>query len=418
MEKDKLLLISLDAFSREDASMLLTCPNFSRLAEGGQFVDQVETVYLSNTYPIHTSVVTGCRPDRHGIYDNAVPMPGVRRPEWYWYANAVKMPTLYGEAGRCGLKVASILWPVTAKAPIRYNIPEIVAKRKGQSQILLSLRSGSPLLQLREAIKYGQSLHGVDEPQLDDFSCSAMGDIIRRKNPDLMMLHLIDADTQKHDFGVDSKQAKDAVLRMDRRIGDLIGALDQSGMLPRTNVIIFSDHGMTEVLHSINPNRLLEPAGLAGYSANGSLDFWKIWIKCSGGSGFIYQKDSNDTTSLNIAREILARAAADPESGIAGFLDEDEFRSSGLYRECPFGIKASYGYEFVEYKKYAHRANHGYSIKDGKYNTFYLLNGPRIKSGPPTTGGSLLDIAPLAAELLNIPPWEMDGSLRSEFLAY
>ncbi len=417
MERNKLLLISLDALSSDDAALLMECPNFSRLAEEGLLVTNTETIYLSNTYPIHTSVVTGCHPDKHGIYDNAVPQPGVKRPEWYWYADAVKAPTLYGEAASGGLKVASILWPVTAKSSaIRYNIPEIVAKKKGQSQLLLSLRSGSPLLQLRAVLKYGHDLSGVKEPALDDFACASMCDIIRRKRSDLMMLHLIDADTQKHDYGVASNEALDAVRRMDTRIGKVLEALKTAGIADRTHIIIFSDHGMTDVTHTVNPNLLLAPAGLIGYKSDGSLDFWRAWIKCSGGSGFLYLKDSGDRDALDIAARILTEASKDPQSGVKAILGDDEFKSSGLYRECCLGIEAADGYEFIEYKKYAHKANHGYSIKSGRYNTFYLLNGPRIKKSPPVSGGSLLDIAPMAAELLQIPPWPMDGILRTEFI--
>ena len=104
----------------------------------------------------------------------------------------------------------------------------------------------------------------------------------------------------------------------------------------------------------------------------------------------------------------------DPDSGITGFLNEGEFSLSGFNEEAALGIRPSDGIEFVEHKQNAHHANHGYSLIENKYNTFYLLSGPRIKNGFKLSGGSLLDIAPLAANLLYIPAWDMDGQLRTD----
>ena len=66
----RLLMISLDAAFEADAKTLLSMPNLGALADRGVFCQNVQTIYPSLTYPIHTSIITGCYPDKHGIPHN------------------------------------------------------------------------------------------------------------------------------------------------------------------------------------------------------------------------------------------------------------------------------------------------------------------------------------------------------------
>jgi len=414
MAKNKLLIISLDAVSNDDIAILADCPTFRSLSEGGTLVYDVFPVFLSNTYPIHTSILTGCHPNKHGIKDNALPAPGDARPGWNWYAKDIKVPTLYQKASELGHVTAGLFWPVTAGASIKYNIPEILPKRPWENQLVLSLTNGSPLFQLSSVLKHGKHLKGAFQPQLDDFSCAVLCDLIRDKKPDLMMIHFTDVDTHKHHFGVNSPEAVAALKRMDQRLGSLLTSLESSGMSNDCHVIVLSDHGMTDVTKSINPNKYLEKIGLLNYRLNGSVASWKAWFKCSGGSGFLYLKNPEDQETLVQVLKMMEGLIQDKESGIKGILNEEEFFLSGFNQESAFGIIPADGVEFVEHPQNAHHANHGYSLKDKKYNTFYLLSGPRIKSGLKLQGGSLLDIAPLASDLLEIPLWDMDGKLRTD----
>ncbi len=417
MAKNKLLIISLDAVSNDDLSILAECPTFRYLSEGGTFVSDVKPVFLSNTYPIHTSIVTGCPPSKHGIFDNTLPAPGVAKPDWHWYARDIKVPTLYQKASLNNLDTAGIFWPVTAKAKIRYNMPEILPTKFWENQIILSLTNGSPLLQLSSILKYGKKLKGSSQPMLDDFACSVLCDLIKHKQPDLMMLHLTDVDSHKHLYGANSTQAVAAIKRMDSRLSDLLSSLVSSGSRENCHIIVLSDHGMTDVEKSINPNKYLEEIGLINYHHNGTVSSWKAWVKCCGGSGFLYLHNPNDDLTLSLVKALIEKLAADKNSGIKGILNDEEFRQSGFDSEACFGIEPLEGVEFVEHPQNAHHANHGYSLHGNAYNTFYLINGPEIKNGLNLSGGSLLDIAPLAAALLDIPIWEMDGQLRTEFFA-
>lgn len=413
MGKKRLLLVSFDAITAKDARLLLTLPSFGALARQGAFVGDVRSVFVSNTYPAHTSVVTGCHPYKHGILDNTVAAPGDRSPDWNWFARAVRGPTLYGRAGEAGLKVAAVLWPVTAGAGIRWNIPEIFPNRPWKNQILLSLKYGSPLLQMGIARKYGKLMDGIKQPNLDNFVCAAAQEILRTKRPDVMMVHFTDADTNKHIYGAGSSQAMDAIRRMDERLGRLLATLDETGLRQDCHVVVFGDHGMQDVSRHVNPNLALEKAGLL-QREQGRVTSWRAWFKCCGGSAFLHLRDATDDGAAHMARR-ATEELIQTDGGVRRILSDEEMRLSGFDRHCPFGIEAAPGCDFDEYTT-KHRANHGYSLDNPGYTTFYLVQGPRIVPGLTLVGGCILDIAPLCATLCGLPLWEMDGRLETRLL--
>src|SRR5207244_11197691 len=73
MAAPRTLVISIDGFAafywRDPAARM---PTLRRLAERGTVADGMETVFPSTTWPTHVSMVTGVRPDRHGVVGNHV----------------------------------------------------------------------------------------------------------------------------------------------------------------------------------------------------------------------------------------------------------------------------------------------------------------------------------------------------------
>ena len=68
--QEKTVVLSMDALVGEDIDYLRNKPNFSRLFERCAAVERVCTIYPSITYPAHVSILTGCRPGRHGVITN------------------------------------------------------------------------------------------------------------------------------------------------------------------------------------------------------------------------------------------------------------------------------------------------------------------------------------------------------------
>ena len=114
------LLISVDGMKPEaviDAqSHGLKVPNLRAFMADGAFSSGVRGVLPTLTYPSHTTLLTGASPAKHGIFDNTTFDPLLRNQRgWYWYAEDIKVPTLWDAAAAANLKTANIYWPVSVE---------------------------------------------------------------------------------------------------------------------------------------------------------------------------------------------------------------------------------------------------------------------------------------------------------------
>ncbi len=85
------------------------------------------------------------------------------KQSWFWFRRDVKVPTIYDTLNKHGMTSAAILWPVTGKAKINYNMPEIRAI-KNENQIFKVLKNGSPLYCLSMEGKFGNLRRGIEQP--------------------------------------------------------------------------------------------------------------------------------------------------------------------------------------------------------------------------------------------------------------
>jgi predicted AlkP superfamily pyrophosphatase or phosphodiesterase len=249
-----LVMVSYDAFSQDNWEMASGLPHMSALIKNGAYTTKLKSVYPTLTYVVHTTMITGVYPDRHGVIHNNPLQPFIPEKEqhWFWYRSDVKTPTLYDAVKKHNMTAAGILWPVTGKASIRYNLPEIAAINR-ENQAIKVLRNGSPLFCLGMELKYGRVRKGTAQPYLDDFTTLCAIDAIKRKKPNLLLMHLIELDDAKHHYGTDSIQVERAVHRMDARLGRLVQALDQAGIAEDTVIMIVGDHGQLDVKYKSPP---------------------------------------------------------------------------------------------------------------------------------------------------------------------
>ena len=168
----RLCMISLDAVAQPDADRLLSLSAFSALAENGVFCGNVKTIYPTLTYPIHTSLITGCYPTTHGIGHNQPFQPDTppNMRKWYWSVGDIQAKTLYQAAKEKRMDVASILWPVSGKNRfVRRNFPEVLPL-PGESAVKKMLEYASPVWILRMEARYGKTRKSIHQPDLDDYA--------------------------------------------------------------------------------------------------------------------------------------------------------------------------------------------------------------------------------------------------------
>ena len=388
-----MIIISFDAVSdkvwKDNLSLFPNIAAFEKTAE--VFLD-VETVFLSNTYPTHCSIATGCIPNDHGLISNTEPFPSAH-PHWMTDSSLLKKPALWQTAAEAGKTVASVLWPVTCGSPhIRYNIPEAHI-RPGGNQLFANFKAGSKYLQLDMFRRFGKELDGEKQPALDRFTTSCAVDILTRKKPDLTFVHLICYDDFSHVYGSDSEEVNTAFKSLDENLGRLLEAAGED--MP---VIIVSDHACLPVHTTLTPNDILVEMGLLKKCDGDKLGYeygeHNAFIECCGGSAFFHPGSLPKNVTMSV-RDKVAGA-----EGFLRFLTQDEMHESGR-GSLPFGYGLKEGYE-ADNLSIHQKGTHGYPVDMPDYRVFYAIRGNGFSPGKISYGGSILDIAPIAANLMGI----------------
>src|SRR6201992_269763 len=93
----RLMVLSVDGldwrYIRDREKLGLKIPNITRLLKKSAWADGVVGVWPTVTWPSHTSIITGVRPDQHGILNNG---RGTLDPALsYWSADKLKARTLW-----------------------------------------------------------------------------------------------------------------------------------------------------------------------------------------------------------------------------------------------------------------------------------------------------------------------------------
>src|SRR5215831_2120000 len=95
----------------------LKIPNLRRILTEGAHASGVTGVLTTVTYPSHATMVTGVSPATHGIIANSPFDPFSKNMNgWYWYAEDLKVPTLWDACAQLRLTTSSVDWPVTVGA--------------------------------------------------------------------------------------------------------------------------------------------------------------------------------------------------------------------------------------------------------------------------------------------------------------
>lgn len=429
MKNKYVIVISFDAVSEEDLEFLSKQPNFSKLIKNGALIKNVENVYPSLTYPAHATIVTGKYPKNHGVINNTVLDFKNDNPDWYWYRKYIKGDTIFDLAEKSGMKTCSILWPVTARSKITYNMPEIFCTKRYDNQILKSALAGSKIYQVNMNKRFGYLRQGMEEPYLDNFATEVAKKTIRELKPNLILLHLIDSDSQKHKYGIENKKVIESLKRHDERLGEIIESLKLAGIYEDSTIIALGDHSQINVNNVIKLNSILMKNDLINVNGN-KIKSYKAIAKSCDGSSYIYLKNKNDVETRKKVRDILNELKNKYSNVIEEVYNNEEIKNLGADINASFMIEAKRGYYFIddflgeaievidESSKIKHklRASHGYLPSRDNYKTFFIAYGKTIKKGVVLEKGKLINHGPTIAKILDIDLRDCDGIVEERIL--
>lgn len=423
---EHMYIISLDGLGALDFEYIKTLPNFKELLNGASYCKNVFSVYPTLTYPAHVSIVTGKYPKNHGVINNTLMQPNRKSPDWYWQRKNIKGKTLYDLAIEKGMKVGAILWPVTAKSKIQFNMPEILAKRPWENQILVSLLNGTPLFQYDMNKKYGHLRNGITQPNLDNFTHEVFLDCIRNKNLDLMLVHYTDLDSIRHEFGFASKEAKEALNRHDKRLGDIVREMKKKGIYEESTIVVLGDHSSLDEDKVINLNVIFKENALINTNSNGKIIGYKALLKNCDGSAYVYI-ENDDMETLNKVKKLIYDFNK-KFNCIEAVYSKEEAEELGADSNCMLMLEARKGYYFqddmegeslVKIKEGDSRytlATHGYLPFKKDYTTVFIAKGKGIREGVMIDTMDLIDEGPTMASLLGVELQDIDGRIIEEII--
>jgi predicted AlkP superfamily pyrophosphatase or phosphodiesterase len=414
------LVISVDGLGAclyDHLAAKLHISNLLRLRREGSYAERVLGVYPTVTYPSHTTIVTGRMPAEHGIYSNLSSRePGKNLEEWFWFAKAIKVPTLWDEARAHRLTTGAVFWPVTAGAPIDWDVPEIWDPQKPlQVDPSYIAKYATPGLLFEALLEIGPPQPGQE---LDVTRSRLATFILKKHKPNLLLVHLVDLDEEEHQFGPDSPQAAATLEKIDGHLGELLAADQAAGLADSTDVFIVSDHGFLPVEEEIKPNVLFVKAGLLTADEKGNVSGGRIATVANGGSFFIYWPNSEDLRStVNEALKPLR------DQGVLwAVLDRAALRDLAAEPAAQMALEAPTGYAFSSgaagdllSKRKSINGTHGHLPFRRELEASFIAWGPDIRAGVDLHTIRMTEIAPTILKAMGIDdPKFGDGSPLQE----
>lgn len=389
----KLVVLSLDAMFDQDLSLFNENSWLKTWLSQASVCTQVKTIFPALTYPAHTTLVTGCDPAQHGIGHNQPFQPG-KEPNmrlWHWEHDDIQRETLQQAVHRQGGRVASMLWPITGKTKaIRWNFPEVLAL-PGENQVLKMLQYGSaPWIILMELL-HGRKRKSIHEPHLSDYAVTLACDVIRRHQPELTLVHMVDLDEARHRHGVYSDDALQALRRMEERVRKVWECMQQTPGMEDALLVLLSDHGQADVSKTVHIGDLLKANGLADC----------VRVQSCGMSAYLYEGD-HGAEGLRSAEAWLRQQGAN--HGISHVYTREELDAIGCAAGPAFALEAAEQVVFADGLPQAKRekATHGFGPGHRAENCLMAIRGKGIKEGCVLPPMPMRDVAPTLAELMGV----------------
>jgi predicted AlkP superfamily pyrophosphatase or phosphodiesterase len=365
------ILISIDGF-RPDYLARGATPTLSRLAAEGASA-AMRPSFPSITFPNHYTLVTGVRPDRHGVVNNRMEDPArpglvftladrVVAADPIWWAGATP---IWVSAERQGVRAATMFWP-------------------GSDYELEGVRPTNWRMfdqTLTDFARVDTLLGWVDAPEA--------------ARARFFTLYFDIVDTAGHRFGPDAYETMAAAAQVDAALARLLAGLDARGV--SANLVIVSDHGMA----GISDDRLIDldammPAGAGRV----------VWDGPLAGVEPVAGREA----------ELDALLTAHPH-GVCVRKQEAATRFGfGANPRVPAVVcLAELGWRYRSAQIPPYRTPslgaHGYDPALPEMAALFIAHGPAFRAGIVLPAFDNVSVYPLLAALAGVTPQPNDGSL-------
>ena len=370
-----LLLISIDGF-RHDYFDLTPTPALDRLRQEGLVADSLKQVFPTKTFPTHYSLVTGLYAGSHGVMANSMWDPdrnerfslGNRDAvgDGYWYGGE----PIWVSAENQGLISATFFWPGSE------------ARIAGVRPTHWKPYDGS----VAHADRIIQVLEWFALPVAE--------------RPSFVTLYFSRVDSQGHRHGPASPEVLSAIEDVDHHLGNLIDGLQELGLFDEMNIVIVSDHGMSEV--DLDRYIMLDDY----------LDLSRVRVSDWGPAAQIW------ATDMSVDDIFKALDGAHPRLRVwrrddipARYHFSGHRRTPDVLAEADNGWMISNKPYMAGRTRFSLMGMHGWDPAWQESHGIFLARGPDFPRGARMPAVRSVDLYSLFARLLEIEPAPNDGSL-------
>ena len=370
------IMISFDGFRWDYVDRGIT-PHFDYIRENGVSAKSLRPCFPSKTFPNHISIITGMYPEHHGIISNGFSDPFSNKYYSMSDSNAVKDAYWYkGEAfwetaERQGIITASYFWP--------------------GSEVSLSYRHPTYYKKYEHHLPYRERVDGVINWLKLPYN----------ERPHFITAYFDATDTYGHKYGPDSPETNYAIAQLDSILGYYFDRLREINLFDSTDIIVVSDHGMTNVSNDrvVNIEKILY--GL-NYKQNDHGPFMMIEPEGNGINEIYARLKKNEEHYRVYKREDV------PE--YFHFSNNPLISKIVLIAENGWSLETDKSIE--NSKKYSDKGNHGYDNYWMDMNGIFYAVGPSFRVNYRAGTINNIDIYPLLCRIFNVLPNPfIDGQL-------
>ncbi|MEO8274932.1 MAG: alkaline phosphatase family protein [Thermoanaerobaculia bacterium] len=382
IDRPIVFLISFDGF-RWDYPELHGAPNILALAASGVRAASLVPSFPSKTYPNHYTLVTGLRPEHHGVISNTMwdaewkaqfslnDRAAVGDGRW-WEGEPI-----WVDAERHGVVSASSLWP-------------------GSEAAISGIRP-----------TYWRTFDSAvaDETRVQEI----LGwlDLPVEKRPHLVTIYFDQPDSAGHSFGPTAAETGAAVAHVDEMLGKLRAGVAARGLDGAVDWILVSDHGMTPT----DPKKTIALADfvdVADFSPWTSVDSMATFGLIDPMPG----KEAALLKALKNAHPHLHAAAKGEMPEALHFRAHRRIPPIVIWADAGWTIFSTRTDRDAAQAKFV-RGSHGYDPAIADMHGLFVAAGPSFRKGLKTPPLDNVDVYPLLARLLGLPPAPNDGNVKS-----
>ena len=362
------LVVSFDGF-RHDYINRVPTPNFDKFIHGGVMASSLSPVFPSLTFPNHYSLATGYHANEHKILGNKFFSKTLNKDYSMRDSKAVQNGQFYGmepiwvTAEKNNILSATYFW-IGSEAEINGYRPTIYKKYDG-------------------SVKFKSRVDSV----------ISWYNLPVDQRPKLTMLYFSEPDYTGHEYGPNSNEVNKSVIEMDSIFGYLIDELSRTKVYKNLDIIVVSDHGMSDV--SLDKVILLDNfIDLDKYKVIPSFAVTHLW-------------------NLNEDEDISG--IFDDQSNVQIF-KKGEFPKKYHFSNSDspdYLIVADLGWSLTTTQKLTQSKSfpggmHGYDSNYLEMHGIFFANGPSFKSGIRIDSFENINLYPIICKTLEIPPYKQN----------